>query len=191
MERFKWIPQSLHGGDQDREDDLLGEFEGSDSWSPLQVLHLLCRFRCLIANLSFVSDSLFLPLGQRLYGFAASLVIGFAFVLLSLIVFYRPIKFGIMFTFGNILAVGSTAFLIGPVQQARMMLDPVRIYATAIYVGSAIVALVCALWIHSKMLTLIAIIIEICALVWYSLSYVPFARRMVSELFASCCDTEF
>ncbi|URE21582.1 Got1/Sft2-like family [Musa troglodytarum] len=71
-----------------------------------------------------------------------------------------------MFTFGNILAVGSTAFLIGPVQQARMMLDPVRIYATAIYVGSAIVALVCALWIHSKMLTLIAIIIEICALVW-------------------------
>ncbi|URE21583.1 Got1/Sft2-like family [Musa troglodytarum] len=138
MERFKWIPQSLHGGDQDREDDLLGEFEGSDSWSPL----------------------------QRLYGFAASLVIGFAFVLLSLIVFYRPIKFGIMFTFGNILAVGSTAFLIGPVQQARMMLDPVRIYATAIYVGSAIVALVCALWIHSKMLTLIAIIIEICALVW-------------------------
>ncbi|CAD5188387.1 unnamed protein product [Musa acuminata subsp. malaccensis] len=163
MERFKWIPQSLHGGDQDREEDLLGEFEGSDSWSPL----------------------------QRLYGFAASLVIGFAFMLLSLIVFYRPIKFGIMFTFGNILAVGSTAFLIGPVQQARLMLDPVRIYATAIYVGSAIVALVCALWIHSKMLTLIAIIIEICALVWYSLSYVPFARRMVSELFIGCCDREF
>ncbi|THU60663.1 hypothetical protein C4D60_Mb07t15160 [Musa balbisiana] len=191
MERFKWIPQSLHGGDQDREEDLLGEFEGPDSWSPLQVLHLLCRFRCLIANLSFVPDLLFLPLGQRLYGFAASLVIGFAFMLLSLIVFYRPIKFGIMFTFGNILAVGSTAFLIGPVQQARLMLDPVRIYATAIYVGSAIVALVCALWIHSKMLTLIAIIIEICALVWYSLSYVPFARRMVSELFISCCDREF
>ncbi|KAJ8471452.1 hypothetical protein OPV22_025795 [Ensete ventricosum] len=163
MERFKWIPQSLHGGHQDRDEDLLGEFEGSDSWSPL----------------------------QRLYGFAASLVIGVAFMLLSLIVFYRPIKFGIMFTFGNILAVGSTAFLIGPVQQARMMLDPVRIYATAIYVGSAIVALVCALGIHSKMLTLIAIIIEICALVWYSLSYVPFARQMVSETFTSCCDTEF
>lgn len=82
MERFKWIPQSLHGGDQDREEDLLGEFEGPDSWSPLQVLHLLCRFRCLIANLSFVPDLLFLPLGQRLYGFAASLVIGFAFMLL-------------------------------------------------------------------------------------------------------------
>ncbi|RRT45375.1 hypothetical protein B296_00055179, partial [Ensete ventricosum] len=82
MERFKWIPQSLHGGDQDRDEDLLGEFEGSDSWSPLQVLHLLCRFGCLIANLSFVSDSLLLPLGQRLYGFAASLVIGIAFMLL-------------------------------------------------------------------------------------------------------------
>ncbi|CAL9101025.1 unnamed protein product [Musa textilis] len=176
MERFKWLPQSLLGGGQDQEEDPLGEFEdGSCSLSPL----------------------------QRLYGFAASLVVGLAFMLLSLVVFYKPIKFAIMFTFGNILAVGrwvykygisnsilmllflpfclivhspqiscqtpscgSTAFLIGPVQQARMMLDPVRIYATAVYVGSVILALLCALWIHSKVLTLIAIISEICALVW-------------------------
>ncbi|CAL9122347.1 uncharacterized protein LOC135596047 [Musa acuminata AAA Group] len=163
MERFKWLPQSFLGGGQDQEEDPLGEFDdGSCSLSPL----------------------------QRLYGFAASLVVGLAFMLLSLIVFYKPIKFAIMFTFGNLLAVGSTAFLIGPVQQARMMLDPVRIYATAVYVGSVILALICALWIHSKVLTLIAIISEICALVWYSLSYVPFARRMVSELLISCCDTE-
>ncbi|MQM14699.1 hypothetical protein Taro_047636 [Colocasia esculenta] len=108
----------------------------------------------------------------------------------SLVVFYKPIKFAVLFTFGNLLAIGSTAFLIGPVEQARLMLDPVRIYATAIYVGSVVLALACALVIRSKIFTLIAIIIEICALVWYSLSYVPFARRMVSELLASCCDTE-
>ncbi|KAG6526541.1 vesicle transport protein SFT2B-like [Zingiber officinale] len=163
MERFKWIQRSLLGDDREQEDDLLGEFgDGSCSLSPL----------------------------QRLYGFAASLVIGFAFMLLSLVVFYKPIKFAVLFTFGNLFAVGSTAFLIGPVQQARMMLDPVRVYATIIYVGSVVVALVCALWVHSKLLTVIAIVSEICALVWYSLSYVPFARRMVSELLISCCDTE-
>ncbi|XP_042455530.1 vesicle transport protein SFT2B-like [Zingiber officinale] len=163
MERFKWIQRSLLGDDREQEDDLLGEFgDGSCSLSPL----------------------------QRLYGFAASLVIGFAFMLLSLVVFYKPIKFALLFTFGNLFAVGSTAFLIGPVQQARMMLDPVRVYATIIYVGSVVVALVCALWVHSKLLTVIAIVSEICALVWYSLSYVPFARRMVSELLISCCDTE-
>ncbi|XP_074555859.1 uncharacterized protein LOC141811712 isoform X2 [Curcuma longa] len=137
MERFKWIQRSLLGDDREQEDDLLGEFgDGSCSLSPL----------------------------QRLYGFAASLVIGFAFMLLSLVVFYKPIKFALLFTFGNLFAVGSTAFLIGPVQQARMMLDPVRVYVTIIYVGSVVVALVCALWIHSKLLTVIAIVSEICAL---------------------------
>lgn len=42
---------------------------------------------------------------------------------------------------------GSTAFLIGPEQQMRMMLDPVRIFATAIYIGCVVLALICALWV--------------------------------------------
>ncbi|KAL4204834.1 hypothetical protein AMTRI_Chr01g134110 [Amborella trichopoda] len=162
---------------------------------------------------------------QRLYGFAGCLLGGLLCMILSLVVFFRPIKFAIAFSFGNILAIGSTAFLIGPIQQARMMLDPVRVYATCIYIGSVILALVCALWVNNKILTLLAIISEICALIWasasltkpileqlcdngtnqqkalilqrsmhqlrYSLSYIPFARRMVSDLIISCCDTEF
>ncbi|KAA8540028.1 hypothetical protein F0562_026720 [Nyssa sinensis] len=38
------------------------------------------------------------------------------------------------------------AFLIGPGQQIRMMLDPVRVYATAICVGCVVVALISARW---------------------------------------------
>ncbi|XP_072965866.1 uncharacterized protein [Typha angustifolia] len=162
METLGRVQRSLLGGEEEQEEDLLGESNGSCSLSPL----------------------------QRIYGFAACLVAALAFMLLSFIVFYRPIKFAIMFTFGNILAVGSTAFLVGPGQQIGMMLDPVRVYATAIYVGCVILALISALWIHNKVLTLIAIISEICALIWYSLSYIPFARRMVSELLISCCDTD-
>ncbi|OIW15929.1 hypothetical protein TanjilG_04464, partial [Lupinus angustifolius] len=104
--------------------------------------------------------------------------------------FARPIKFALLFTFGNLLAVGSTAFLLGPTKQYRMMFDSVRIFATAIYLGCVVIALICALWIHSKLLTIIAIITEIGALIWYSLSYIPFARRMVSELMIRLCDTE-
>ncbi|KAI3915930.1 hypothetical protein MKW98_004371 [Papaver atlanticum] len=62
-----------------------------------------------------------------------------------MIVIVRPIKFAVLFTFGNILAVGSTAFLIGPAQQLRMMFDPVRVCATTIYIGSVILALIFAL----------------------------------------------
>ncbi|KAK4789350.1 hypothetical protein SAY86_020669 [Trapa natans] len=127
---------------------------------------------------------------QRIYAFAAILLAGFVCMFLSLIVFVKPIKFAVLFTFGNLLAVGSTAFLIGAVQQLRMMFDPTRIIATSIYLGCVVLALVCALLIHSKILTIIAIICEICALIWYSLSYIPFARRMVSQLMIQLCDTE-
>ncbi|XWS41218.1 hypothetical protein CRYUN_Cryun17cG0061900 [Craigia yunnanensis] len=111
---------------------------------------------------------------QRFYGFAICLVAGLTCTLLSILVFFHPIKFGITFTFGNLLSLGSweegkesgssvfvsvsvhrgsrflvwknmlswsllygsTTFLIGPKRQVSMMLDPVRIYATAIYLAS-------------------------------------------------------
>ncbi|XP_051148289.1 uncharacterized protein LOC127263349 isoform X2 [Andrographis paniculata] len=109
----------------------------------------------------------------------------------SMLVFFHPIKFGITFSFGNVLALGSTAFLIGPKRQLTMMLDPVRIYATAIYMASIIIALFCAEYVQNKLLTLLAIVLEFGALVWYSLSYIPFARSMVSKIVAGCFDTEF
>ncbi|KAF4380427.1 hypothetical protein F8388_024720 [Cannabis sativa] len=127
---------------------------------------------------------------QRMYGFAACLIAGLALMFLSLIVFAKPIKFALLFTIGNVAAVGSTAFLLGPVQQLGMMFDSVRVFATAIYLGCVVLALICALLIHSKILTILAIIIEILALFWYSISYIPFARRMVSELMVRLCDTE-
>ncbi|XP_072970954.1 uncharacterized protein [Typha angustifolia] len=106
---------------------------------------------------------------QRLYGFAICLAAGLACTFLSMLVFFNPVKFGITFTFGNLLALGSTAFLIGPKRQVFMMLDPV----------------------HNKLLTLLAIILEFGALVWYSLSYIPFARSIVSKIMVSCFDTDF
>lgn len=45
---------------------------------------------------------------------------------------------------------GSTAFLIGPKRQVTMMLDPVRIYATAMYIASIIIALFCALYVSGN-----------------------------------------
>ncbi|GMH19693.1 hypothetical protein Nepgr_021534 [Nepenthes gracilis] len=127
---------------------------------------------------------------QRIYGFAGSLLAGLACMILSLVVFASPIKFAILFTLGNVLAVGSTAFLVGPAQQLQKMFDPVRLYATVVYLGCVVLALICALWIQSKILTILAIICEVCALIWYSLSYIPFARRVVSGMMIRLCDTE-
>ncbi|KAG8383333.1 hypothetical protein BUALT_Bualt04G0001600 [Buddleja alternifolia] len=128
---------------------------------------------------------------QRMYGFAICLASGISCTLLSMLVFFNPVKFGITFSFGNLLALGSTGFLIGPKRQVTMMLDPVRIYATAIYIASIIVALFCAVYVRNKLLTLLAIVLEFGALIWYSLSYIPFARSMVSKIMVACFDTEF
>ncbi|CAO2194209.1 unnamed protein product [Urochloa humidicola] len=164
MDALTRLHRSLAGGDDEelQEESILGDTEDLCSLSPL----------------------------QRIYAFAACLVAGLALMILSFIVFARPIKFAVMFTFGNMLAVGSTAFVMGPQKQLRMMFDPIRLYATVIYVGCVVLALIFALWLHDKLLTLIAIICEICALFWYSLSYIPFARRMVSDLMVKLCDTE-
>ncbi|NP_001149679.2 SFT2 domain containing 2 [Zea mays] len=164
MDALTRLHRSLVGGDDEDqpEDSILADTEDLCSLSPL----------------------------QRIYAFAACLVAGLTLMILSFIVFARPIKFAVMFTFGNILAVGSTAFVMGPQKQLRMMFDPVRLYATAVYVGCVVLALIFALWIHDKLLTLIAVICEICALFWYSLSYIPLARRMVSDLMVKFCDTE-
>ncbi|MCD9638157.1 hypothetical protein HAX54_021931 [Datura stramonium] len=156
------LSESILGDNEEQQDNLFGDQEGLCSLSPL----------------------------QRVYGFAACLLAGLICMFLSMIVFIKPIKFALLFTFGNMLAIGSTAFLIGPMQQLSMMMDPVRIYATSIYVGCVVLALICALLIHSKILTLLAIICEICALIWYSLSYIPFARRMVSNVTIRLFDTE-
>ncbi|XP_039062478.1 vesicle transport protein SFT2A-like [Hibiscus syriacus] len=78
----------------------------------------------------------------------------------------------------------------GPEQQLRMMFDSVRIYATSVYIGFVVLALICALLIHSNILTVLAVICEIYALVWYCLSYIPFARRIVSDLMIRFCDIE-
>ncbi|XP_078174721.1 got1/Sft2-like vescicle transport protein family isoform X1 [Carex rostrata] len=165
MDAFRRLQQNLFSGDeeeQQQEDDLLGEYQGLCNLSPI----------------------------QRIYGFGACLAAGLVFMLLSLIAFVRPIKFALLFTFGNVAAVGSTTFLIGPTQQLTMMFDRVRVLATAIYGGCVLLALICALLIHNKLLTLIAIIIEICALAWYGLSYIPFARKFASDMFVRVFDTE-
>lgn len=146
------------------------------------------------SSFSFIDDfnrNCTLSTKQRIQGFAICFVAGLTCTFLSMLVFFNPIKFGIAFTLGNLLAIGSTAFLIGPKRQVAMMLDPVRIYATALYLASMIIALFCALYVHNKLLTLLAIILEFGALTWYSLSYIPFARSMVSRVLVSCFDTEF
>ncbi|KAH9646418.1 Vesicle transport protein [Citrus sinensis] len=134
-----WKLKQLVAGDEEREESFLED--ESDG----------------ICSLSYT---------QRMYAFAACLLAGLVCMFLSIIVFVRPIKFAILFTFGNLLAVGRYSCPLGTDYPGKAL-------------GSSESF---SFPIHSKILTILAIICEICALLWYSLSYIPFARRMISEL---------
>ncbi|XP_048604783.1 vesicle transport protein SFT2B [Brassica napus] len=73
----------------------------------------------------------------------------------------------------------STAFLVGPEQQINMMFLSTLPLSM---LDASFLHSFCALLIHSKILTVIAILCKTCALMWYNLSYIPFARRIVSEI---------
>uniref|UniRef100_A0A803KNK1 Vesicle transport protein n=1 Tax=Chenopodium quinoa TaxID=63459 RepID=A0A803KNK1_CHEQI len=167
-------------------------FDKVKSYQPVEKMKMLVGMEVYdeesAAVNSAVDDSSFmdefnrnctLSTKQRIQGFAICFVAGLTCTFL-VSKFQYSIRSG-----------AHTAFLIGPKRQVAMMLDPVRIYATALYLASMIIALFCALYVHNKLLTLLAITLEFGALTWYSLSYIPFARSMVSRVLVSCFDTEF
>ncbi|KAJ6976742.1 hypothetical protein NC653_028801 [Populus alba x Populus x berolinensis] len=214
------LNQFLSGDDEEREESFLEEeSDGFCSLSPTQRMYAFAA--SLVAGLALM----FLacpPFGFEVYLFVCCWIVlkhKKCSLCDSLIVFAKPIKFALLFTFGNVLAVGSTAFLIGPGRQLGMMFDPARIYATAIYIGCVVLALICALlttkydfqpfflcirqhlynsfsefnnrkffW-HLKCFVRYTYLPSL-SYFRYSLSYIPFARRMVSNLMIRLCDTE-
>lgn len=78
-------------------------------------------------------------LTQRMYGFGACFAVGWILSLLSLAaipsIAKKPEVFALMYTFGNLVSLASTMFLWGPWSQIKKMFDPVRVWATIVYLG--------------------------------------------------------
>lgn len=62
----------------------------------------------------------------------------------------------------------STAFLIGPAEQLRKMFDPVRVYATAVYLGCAVLALICAILVGLNFTNILLLCVR-----WFASMFVP------------------
>ncbi|CAI5523182.1 unnamed protein product [Closterium sp. Naga37s-1] len=132
-----------------------------------------------------------LTLKQRIYGFATCLCIGILCTLMSILVFPHPIKFALTYSIGNLMAIGSTGFLIGFTRQLKMMFDPIRIGAAIVFVLSLVLTLVAALYVQDALLTLLCIVVQACSLIWYSLSYIPFAQSSAKRCMRMCYEAEF
>lgn len=142
--------------------------------------------------LSAVLDSSSLSWGTRVKGFAVCFALGFLFSILGSVFLFLPkgtILFAVFYSLGNVMALSSTCFLMGPVNQCKKMFAKTRVIATVVMVLCLIMTLVAAFVDPPKrMLAILMVIFQFLAMTWYSLSYIPYARDAVMKCFNSCID---
>lgn len=116
---------------------------------------------------------------QRMLGFGVCFLMGMLLSMLSPYFILRPVKLATSLTLGNALSIGSMMFLMGPAKQCQSMMDSKRRTATLIYMGSLVLTLLAAFLVKSRLLCLVCIVVQYSALLWYSLSYIPYGQSML------------
>jgi len=62
------------------------------------------------------------------------------------------------------------------------MTDKSRRICTFLFIGSLVMTLVSVYIFQSALLTILFVIIQFCAYVWYILSYIPYGRDIASRM---------
>ncbi|KAM9382729.1 vesicle transport protein SFT2A [Phaethornis superciliosus] len=135
-----------------------------------------------------VLDASTLSFGTRVRWFAICFIAGTLCSILGTALLWFPngmTLFAVFYTLGNIAALASTCFLMGPMKQLKSMFEPKRLVATVVMLLCLILTL-CAVFWGKKGLAVLFCILQFLAMTWYSLSYIPFARDAVTKCFTSC-----
>lgn len=147
-------------------------------------------------------DSAFKSFGftktQRMYGFGFCLLAGFAISLLgSILLVLGQVTLGaILYTLGVVTSLIGTGFLVGFVKQLKMMWDPARRYAAAVFIlcialvyvphplrsRSRRSRFVFAFAVQIDVLVIVFAILTYLSFAWYSLSYIPYARALAKKM---------
>ncbi|KAI9458036.1 SFT2-domain-containing protein [Russula earlei] len=144
---------------------------------------------------------------QRLYGFAACFAIGLVLSILGtvMLIVGGLASFAVLYALGTIVSLIGTGFLIGVrllvafalsnmlsilhtqtkqfAKQLKLMFKPVRVVATIVVLAMIVMIFISAFVIHSSTLCIIFVVLEYLAFLWYTLSYIPYARAAVLKVF--------
>ncbi|XP_056327264.1 vesicle transport protein SFT2A [Danio aesculapii] len=137
-----------------------------------------------------VLDGSTLSFSTRLKWFIICFAAGILCSILGTALLFLPkagIKlFAVFYTLGNIAALSSTCFLMGPVKQLKRMFEPTRLIATIMMLLFLVLTLCAVFWWNKRALAIIFCILQFLAMTWYSISYIPFARDAVIKCFTTC-----
>lgn len=128
-----------------------------------------------------------LSYNTRVKGFVGCFVSGFVLSFIGgfMLSVGNMKAFIVLYTFGNIIAMSGTMFLMGPKRQCQTMWKPVRAAATAVYLIALVATVVVAFSSKKALPVIILLVIQFCAGVWYSASYIPYARKMIMSCMSS------
>ncbi|PRT54394.1 Protein transport protein SFT2 [Wickerhamiella sorbophila] len=89
----------------------------------------------------------------------------------------KPRKFATIWSLASLLFIISFGVLQGPVNYLIHLVSPGRILFTIAYFGSIVLTLVFSMGLRSTILTLLAIIVQMIAAIWYTVSYFPMGTQ--------------
>lgn len=133
-------------------------------------------------------DASSLSWSTRIKGFGICFGLGLFISILGAIMFYTGsvTKFAVLYSLGNIVALCSTCFLMGPVAQIKRMFSSSRWLATVLMLFFLVMTILSAVWWNKGILVLIFCICQFCSMIWYSISYIPYARDAVKKCVDGC-----
>ena len=133
---------------------------------------------------------------QRLYGCLTCMCLGLLFSLgawfrFADLLMGNPLPFVVAFTLWNIIALAGSCFLSGCFSQMKSMFAKTRVLATVMYLcsiaGTLVVAFALKGYRGQGLLIVVCCVLQYMAVIWYMLSYIPFAREYAGKCCASCC----
>jgi len=129
---------------------------------------------------------------QRLIGFACCAALGFilslgSFMRLAKALAGNPVPFAISYSFGNLISLCSTGFIVGPKKQFQNMFQGHRAPTVIVYLGSIVCTLIVALWRHFPLakirglILILLIMLQMVAYLYYVCSFIPYGRQMATS----------
>jgi len=121
---------------------------------------------------------------QRILGFMTSLLLGavcfgLAVSFLPMLVI-NPRKFSLLFSLGSVFTISSFSFLYGPYNHLVHLFTKERLPFTVVYLSTLIATLYFAMGLQSAILTPIAAVLQVIALTWFVISYIPGGKAGLS-----------
>uniref|UniRef100_A0A3B4Y5J7 Vesicle transport protein n=1 Tax=Seriola lalandi dorsalis TaxID=1841481 RepID=A0A3B4Y5J7_SERLL len=110
--------------------------------------------------------------GTRMKGFVVCFILGVLCSVLGTCMLWIPgfglAVFAVLYSVGNICALASTMFLVGPCRQLRTMCAKERALATAIMLVCLVLTLCAAFWWKNNGLALLFCVLQFLAFTWYN-----------------------